>query len=147
MKLSVARFTKEDTSRWNEFLRSAKNEIFLFHRSYMEYHEDRFSDHSLIILKDAKVIAAFPANEKDDIIYSHGGLTFGGLLISNDLKANEAILILDLLIEYYRGKGVKEIYYKAIPYIFQNIPARKICMHCSDIMQYYTGVIYPQPLT
>ena len=125
MKLSITRFKKDDTALWNKFLSTARNELFIFNRAYMDYHEDRFADHSLMILRDEKLFAVFPANAKDKKIYSHAGLTFGGLISSNELRANEAVEVLDLIIQYCSNLGFEEIYYKVIPYIFYKYPCQE----------------------
>ena len=59
---------------------TAKNSTFLFHRDFMDYHQDRFDDYSLLIFKKEKLIAVFPANKIDEILYSHQGLSYGGLV-------------------------------------------------------------------
>lgn len=118
MKITIARFTKHYTTQWNEFLGSAKNGLFLFDRSYVEYHEDRYTDHSLLIYRQDKLIALFTANENEQRIYSHAGLTFGGLLFSKDLKGSDALQVMESMLQYYRALGFKEVYYKAIPHIF-----------------------------
>jgi hypothetical protein len=56
----------------NEF-QKVKNGIFLFDRNYLDYHQDRFIDHSVLILKKNKIVALFPANENETEICSHGG--------------------------------------------------------------------------
>lgn len=38
-----------DRERWNQFVAQSKQATFLLHRSYMDYHSDRFHDHSLMI--------------------------------------------------------------------------------------------------
>ena len=125
MKLFVTRFGKDNTGKWNEFVNAAKNGLFLFNRSYMDYHKDRFIDHSLMICKEEKLIAVLPANEKGNKIFSHAGLTFGGLIYSNELKANEAINIIEQIISYYCGLGFEELVYKAIPFIFCLYPCQE----------------------
>ena len=125
MKLSILRFNKDDIVLWNKFLSTARNDLFIFNRTYMDYHEDRFTDHSLIIFRDEKLVAIFPANEKDKKIYSHAGLTFGGLISSNEVKADTAVQVLDLIIKYCSNLGIEEIYYKAIPYIFYKYPCQE----------------------
>lgn len=123
--MKVIRFDQSKFSEWNEFVANAKNGLFLFDRSYMDYHNNRFSDHSLMIFKKNVLIALFPANEKDQIIYSHSGLTFGGLVMSFKLNAAEVIGILTEIINYYRLYGIYEIYYKAISPIFHKYPAQE----------------------
>ncbi len=125
MKIKTARFTNENTLQWNEFLATAKNGLFLFERAYMEYHQDRFTDHSLMIYRQEKLVALFPANEKGKIIYSHAGLTFGGLLFSKELKGSDTVQIMEALLQYYREEGFHEVYYKAIPYIFHTAPSQE----------------------
>ena len=71
---------KED---WNRFVENAKNSTFLFNRNYMDYHADRFQDMSLMVYRKGKLYALLPANRKSDVLYSHQGLTYGGLILSN----------------------------------------------------------------
>lgn len=125
MKSEVTRFEKGNAVNWNEFVSHAKNGLFLFDRSYMDYHEDRFTDHSLMIHKEGKLIALFAANEQGNKIYSHAGLTFGGMLYTNELKAHEAVQIMALILAYYRNLGFEELIYKAIPYLFCKYPSQE----------------------
>ncbi|RYF82169.1 MAG: GNAT family N-acetyltransferase, partial [Chitinophagaceae bacterium] len=97
MNITLARFGEKDTSGWNDFLSSAKNEIFLFHRSYMSYHADRFADHSLLIYRANKLVALFPANEKEHTVYSHAGLTFGGLIMGTELKVHDTVELMQAI--------------------------------------------------
>jgi hypothetical protein len=123
--MNIIRFDKSRISEWNEFVSQAKNGVFLFERSYMSYHEDRFVDHSLMIFQNNKLIALLPANERDNKIFSHGGLTFGGLLMTYEVKAKEAVLLIEEIVSYYKACGIKEITYKAIPYIFHKYPSQE----------------------
>ncbi|WP_420574564.1 GNAT family N-acetyltransferase [Kordia sp.] len=84
----------------------------------MEYHKDRFEDHSLILFKKDKPIALFPANVRENILYSHQGLTFGSLVLPKNINAHEVYQLLDLVIEYAKNQGFKEIIAKAIPAIY-----------------------------
>ena len=123
--MKVLKFDKSKTPDWNQFVTNSKNGIFLFNRSYMDYHEDRFKDHSLMVFNKNKLIALLPANEKDEMIYSHAGLTFGGLIMSYELKAKEVLLIFNAIIDYYKSLGFKEWIYKAIPFVFHKYPSQE----------------------
>ena len=62
--MKIKKYQKLNHDEWNNFLKSAKNLHFMFYREYMEYHSDRFVDHSLMIYTDDdKLIALLPANE------------------------------------------------------------------------------------
>ena len=67
----IVRYKSENEAIWNSFVSNSKNGTFLFNRGYMDYHRDRFNDHSLMIFKDSKLYALFPANEEEDVIWSH----------------------------------------------------------------------------
>ena len=57
----------EDSQKqvWDEFVGGSKNGTFLFFRDYMDYHRDRFEDHSLLIWEDnGRLIALLPANRE-----------------------------------------------------------------------------------
>lgn len=123
--MKVIRFDNSKIVQWNSFNSESKNGLFLFDRSYMNYHKDRFDDHSLMIFKNEKLFAIFPANENDKIIYSHAGLTFGGLIMPFNLKTTHCLSIFENIIEYYKSKGIREINYKAISYIFPRYPSQE----------------------
>lgn len=123
--MKVMKYDESRSTEWNRFINGSKNSLFLFDRSYMDYHKDRFSDHSLMIYKKEKLVAVFPANENSKNIYSHAGLTFGGLIMSFDLKAGECVSIFDQIMVYYKSAGIVEITYKSISHIFQKYPAQE----------------------
>ena len=72
---------------WNQFVRASKNGTFLFDRRFMDYHSDRFSDHSLMCYREGRLYALLPANEKGDTLVSHGGLTYDGLVTDSRCSA------------------------------------------------------------
>jgi len=121
--MEIIKYQSDYLFEWNDFNSKSKNGLFLFHRDYLEYHNDRFVDHSLMISKNNKIICLFPANETNKEIHSHGGLTFGSLIMSFDLKATEVLEIFDLIKKYYSELGFEKIIYKAIPSIFHKYPS------------------------
>lgn len=123
MELSLRRYAPADGEAWNEFVRRAKNGLFLFERAYMDYHADRFTDHSLLLYKGEELMALLPASEAAGTITSHGGLTFGGFLQSSRTTATFVLEALAAVKEYYAAAGCTTMVYKAIPHIFHRQPA------------------------
>ncbi|MFD1603129.1 FemAB family protein [Flavobacterium artemisiae] len=111
----VKKYHKDHFDLWNKFVADAKNATFLFHRDFMEYHEDRFEDFSLLIFDEEKLKAILPANKKGDILYSHQGLTYGGLLFLEKLNGEKIEIILDEILNFLKLNGFKTFYYKPIP--------------------------------
>lgn len=118
-------YNNELKETWNEFNRNSKNSIFMFDRNYMDYHSDRFKDNSLMFFDDEKLIALLPMNIEDDVLYSHGGLTYGGFITNNDMKQHIMNDCFGELIKYARSINVKEIIYKTIPHIYHKQAAEE----------------------
>lgn len=113
----------EDTSEkdWNDFCLSAKNSIFLFQRKFMEYHKDRFVDASLIVKKDSKIIALFPCSINGKKVVSHGGLTYGGIIVGKDMRTSLFLEIFELILSYYKHLDFTALVIKPLPAIFTNL--------------------------
>ena len=122
MEIEVIRYSEKQKSPWDAFVKESKNGLFFFQRDYMDYHSDRFLDHSLIFTRKNHIVAVFPANERGKEVYSHGGLTYGSLIISQRTKSIEVLEIFSALKAYYSSNGFQKLTYKAIPYIFSDQP-------------------------
>lgn len=124
--IECRRYTPDFSREWDDFVVASRNSTFLFYRGYMDYHADRFTDHSLIFTKKGKTIALLPANiTTDGTLHSHQGLTYGGLILPpRHINGEDVMEIMGTLIAYCRAKGFKEIIYKALPYIYSLLPAQ-----------------------
>ncbi len=77
---TITKYTDAHRSIWNAFIDRSVNGCFLHRREFMEYHQDRFSDHSLMFFKDDQLVACLPAHVANDVCYSHRGLTFASVI-------------------------------------------------------------------
>lgn len=112
---TVKQYQKEDCANWNAFISQAKNATFLFDRDFMDYHKDRFEDYSLMVFEGEKLVAVLPANRVGDCVYSHQGLTYGGLVFLSNLKAEKVELIIDEILFFLKENLVDFFYYRPIP--------------------------------
>lgn len=124
--IAIKKYSKEDKSVWDAFIPNAKNASFLFYRDFMEYHEARFTDFSLLLYYKEKLIGLLPANRVGDDLYSHQGLTYGGLLIPASLKMNVYIQLFKTLMEYLNAQGISRFFIKPIPAIYEQHPGEEI---------------------
>ena len=123
---NVVNYSSIYYSEWNDFLCRTKNATFLFDRDFMEYHSDRFEDFSLMIYKKEKLVALFPANVSGSTIYSHQGLSYGGLVLKNDIKLNDVLKVFEALLEYLHNKKFKNLEVKLLPSIYSTLPNNEI---------------------
>jgi hypothetical protein len=131
--LEVRRYTAEQRDEWNRFVVASKNGTFLFDRNYMDYHADRFVDHSLMIYRNGSVYALLPANIKDDTLYSHGGLTYGGLIMSRKNSAKGVVDAFDAINNVLASEGIRKVVYKAVPWIYHQVPAEEDLFALTDV--------------
>jgi hypothetical protein len=117
---SVKQYQGSDYANWNAFISKAKNATFLFHRDFMEYHSDRFQDYSILIFKDDKLIAVLPANRVEETVYSHQGLTYGGLVYSSKINGEVVGDIIESLLSFLKEKGMQFFYFKPIPFFYSS---------------------------
>ena len=125
MTITVQRYTTEKLEEWNDFVKNSKNGHFMFDRHYMDYHADRFCDHSVKVFDKNKLIAVMPANADGKFLHSHQGLTFGGFIVTNKMTQAVMLNCFSHLIDYAKSKGFISIIYKVVPHIFGTSPAEE----------------------
>lgn len=120
--IAVARFAPGVTPEWDDFVRRGRNGHFFFERGFMEYHADRFEDHSLLFRDERGLRGILPANRVGDTLYSHGGLTFGGLVVDR-ARGAEVIALLQRAADTLAEQGFTRLVYKALPAFYHRQPA------------------------
>jgi hypothetical protein len=123
--VEIKRFEKADTQLWDDFVEGAKNATFLFNRGYMDYHADRFVDHSLLLYNEGRLKALFVANEANDEIVSHGGLSYGGLVLEKEARLEEVLCWFFHIGRYYHQQHFKRVIYKCLPFYYATYPSQE----------------------
>src|SRR6476660_5384310 len=106
----IKKYDKGCYDIWNQFVAESKNGTFLFHRDFMEYHNDRFEDCSLLIFNEKeKLVSLIHTNKKENIIFSHQGLTYGSLVYKDNLKLEAIINIFHDVLKFLNEIGFEKI--------------------------------------
>lgn len=122
-EFSVKQYTVSDKQAWDRFVSTAKNATFLFARDYMDYHNDRFADHSLMVFRDQELVALLPANlNADGTLISHEGLTFGGLVVAGSTTLEDVLAYFYVVLRYLNQNQVARLIYKRIPGFYSTLP-------------------------
>lgn len=121
----IERYTPAKKDAWDQFVRQSKNGTFLFLRDYMDYHGDRFTDHSLMAWHKGRLYAVLPANIDGDTLHSHQGLTYGGWLMGRQATVEGMCAICKQMGDLARKSGIRQMTYKAIPWIYHTYPAEE----------------------
>ena len=110
--IEVRRYQSDDASVWNNFVAKSRNATFLLDRRYMDYHANRFTDHSLLFFSDDVLLALLPANAEGDILFSHGGLTYGGLVVSDKFRIGDTLDVFAAMRKYLLLESFERVIYK-----------------------------------
>lgn len=147
--LAVRRYSPALQPNWDAFVSSARNATFLFSRQYMDYHADRFLDHSLMLYDEENLVALLPANiDADGVLASHDGLTYGGLVVAPTITLRQTIACFrSLLMEVHRA-GVPTLRYKGFPMYYSHTPGDDVayCLFLLDARLYRRDCTLAVPL-
>lgn len=121
----IKRYTPQDKTIWDQYVSKARNATFLFYRDYMDYHSNRFHDYSLMFFKNGRLHSLLPAHSSDETFFSHLGLTYGGLIMDTNVTIAETCQLFESFNNYLRLKGFRHVQYKAIPWIYHQIPSEE----------------------
>ncbi len=113
--MEIILYNSEKKTDWDTFIRNSKNGTFLFYRDFMEYHQNRFTDYSIMVYEKKKLLAVLPANRVEDEIFSHQGLTYGGIVFKNFAKVKQINKIFEAVLNFLNKEDLKTFTLKLLP--------------------------------
>lgn len=123
--MEIKRYDSSLKEEWNKLIHDSRNGTFILYRDFMEYHADRFTDHSLLFYDGSRLIAVLPANIKDGTLYSHQGLTYGGIIQAEKTSIDQIRQIVEVLGQYLKENRIERLIYKPVPHIYHRSPAEE----------------------
>ena len=123
-KITIRIYNETDFEAWNKLVSESKNGTFLFDRNFMDYHKHKFQDFSLMIYNEKNnLIAIMPAHRIGDEVYSHLGLTYGGIIIKNDLRLTVFFEVFSEILKFLFQEGILFLHWKEVPYFYHSYPS------------------------
>jgi hypothetical protein len=109
---------------WENFVLNSSNGTIFHLRKFLSYHpKERFKDSSLVIIKNKKIVALFPAvevlREDKKTLWSHCGASYGGWIYENDLNFQEAFGCVESVLEFAKENNFERIQLTPPPIIYQ----------------------------
>ena len=117
--ITINKYTKKQLNEWDEFINTSNNGTIFQKQSFINYHIDRdFIDNSLIIKNNNQIVALLPAAVKNNILYSHPGSSYGGLVLSKKIEFSMINNIIKELDNYCINKKLKSLFLINSPSIY-----------------------------
>jgi hypothetical protein len=123
---SIRQYNSNDKLLWNSFLKESKNATFLFERDFMEYHNDRFEDFSLMVFANEKLVAILPANRIGQEVFSHQGLTYGGFVFIEKITTEIVEYIFEETLSFLKSNEITMFIIKQMPSIYSKLSSNQI---------------------
>ncbi len=142
MKIEVRRYSAELRKEWEELVASSINGNFLHSRAFFEHNPlNEQDDCSFMFYKKNKVVGVIPCNKyvSNGITFlrSHARATYGGFIINEEVGTEEALEMVQLLVEQAKQLGVNEIIVRNPFRIFN----KQLCDETDYAMWYYGFVV------
>ncbi len=123
---TVKKYEASQKLIWDAFVASAKNATFLFRRDFMDYHQDRFIDGSLMVYKNEELFAILPASRKESQLISHGGLTYGSFVLQPSAKLLDSFKAFKKVLAFLSAEGIAQLEIRVIPSFYNIIPSDEL---------------------
>jgi hypothetical protein len=116
--MELVRYNNFQKDNWDLFISMSINGNFMYYRNYLDYHSERFVDHSLLAIKYGEIVAVLPAHADEEKLCSHFGLTYGGWIFGKGFSSSDFIQLFSAFEKYGADNKFKELLYKQKPSIF-----------------------------
>ncbi|SFZ92702.1 hypothetical protein SAMN05428642_102901 [Flaviramulus basaltis] len=123
---NVIKYSSSNYDEWNKFVAESKNATFLFNRDFIDYHNNRFKDFSLLVYNKDKLVSILPANIIDNNIYSHQGLSYGGLILSFNSTFQCALASFYVILKFLFEQKINILFLKQLPKIYHLRPSDEL---------------------
>ncbi|MBP6731616.1 MAG: GNAT family N-acetyltransferase [Chitinophagales bacterium] len=138
MKVEIKRYTEDLRGDWDGLVAASINGTFLHTRSFFDHNPQNAKDDcSFIYYKNNKPVALIPAalyqRNENLIWHSHPRSTYGGFVVNTEVGTEEAMEMVELLINECRELKVQEVIVRNPFRIFN----KALCDETDFAMWYY----------
>jgi CelD/BcsL family acetyltransferase involved in cellulose biosynthesis len=127
MTIEVAPFTEDAAHEWDRLCEESVNGTLLHTRRFLSYHGERFNDASLLLYAAGQLCGVLPAAARRDdpqLVASHPGATYGGIVHDGWLAGNRMVEALATACTHFRKLGFRALAYRPVPHIYAMRPAQ-----------------------
>lgn len=110
---------------WDAFVGESRTPHFMLTRNYVEYHQERFDDMSVVVMRGDEIVGLLPASVSESHVTSHAGLTFAGLLTRPSSSIVQTGKTMRSALEFLGHRGAEKLTYRAAPGIYSLLPSEE----------------------
>ncbi len=138
MHIEIEEYTERLDTEWESFVEQANNGTVFHLQRFLNYHPPgRFVNRHLLFRKNRKLVAVLPAIQREETgemaLISHGGASYGGLVVREELGIKDTVSLAERLVEYLSQCDISRIVITQPPLIYYRLPNNYIdfaLIHC-----------------
>ncbi len=136
MSIVVRQYRDADQKLWDDFVWASRNGTIFHTRTFLSYHDPKkFTDHSLLFLKDDVLVGVLTGALEEKTFVSHPGASYGGFVLSPACGMKETGEMLDAFLAY-----AKEQKWKGATFLRLTPPSvRKLSSDDQEYALYHRG--------
>ena len=124
--ITIEKYNYKMLNIWDDFISKSNNGTIFNKQTFLSYHISRkFKDHSLLFYLKNKLLCVLPAahikKNNQEILCSHPGASFGGLICLENIKFSTYDLVLKSLVDYSKKHGFDSILLINTPSIYSRV--------------------------
>ncbi len=140
--LDIRPFDSQQSETWDAFVQESYNGTLFHERRFLGYHPpERFTDASLMIFRDSRLLAVMPAArreaEGERVLASHPGASFGGPVVRAGASLKETDELVQAIIRWAEENEFKAIDITLPPAVYLKAPGNYL-----DFCLYKQGFRY-----
>lgn len=117
--MQIIEYSESWREKWDEFVLNSSNGTMFHLQKFFDYHNvGRFNFNHLLFIDRGYIKAVLPGAIKNNVYESPIGASYGSI-VTSDLKFNQALEIVDTLLDYGKANGIKEFVLTSAPMIYE----------------------------
>lgn len=119
--ITIQKYSEENRIEWDEFVDASNNGTMFHKQAFLDYHPDGRFNFCHLMIRDQKgnLIGVLPGGTKENgtQYWSPIGASYGSV-VTEDIRFETALAILDALLDYFKKNNFHEIFLIPPPFIY-----------------------------
>ncbi len=117
--MKIIEYNEDYKKQWDDFVLKSNNGTMFQMQKFFDYHTPgKFTFNHLIFLENNKIKAVLPGRLQDGLFESPIGASYGSI-VTGDITFAESLELVELLIDYAKQIGIKELMLTPAPMIYE----------------------------
>ena len=121
--MEIVKYSEEWKEKWDDFVLNSNNGTMFHMQQFFNYHTPgKFKFDHLMFLEKGVIKAVLPGTLKNGLFESPVGASYGSIVTPQVIRFEDAIILVETLLDYCKLNGINELMLTPAPLIYQKYP-------------------------